>query len=108
MKPGLLLLNLGTPKSIKFSDVWAFLGEFLSDRRVITLPAGLRYLLVYGIILPFRTHKSAHAYSLIWTKSGSPLLVNSQNFKNLIQNRVGTHLTIALAMRYGKPSIKSG
>lgn len=57
MKKGLLLINLGTPSSPKKSAVRKFLREFLTDKRVIDLPAFVRYALVYGVILPFRPKK---------------------------------------------------
>ena len=106
MKQGLLLINLGTPSSTKLRHIWAFLSEFLLDRRVINLPVVLRCLLVYGIILPFRTGKSAHAYRSIWTEQGSPLLFNNQNLKSQLEKRLPSNCIIALGMRYGNPSLK--
>ena len=37
-KTGVLLLQLGTPKSPKIRDVRTYLSEFLNDPRVIDLP----------------------------------------------------------------------
>ena len=106
MKNGLLLINLGTPDSPHVGAVTRYLREFLADKRVITLPAPLRYLLLYGVILPFRPRKSAAAYREIWTKQGSPLLINSQKVLRKLQARLGKDCKVALAMRYGKPSIE--
>ncbi len=106
MKKGLLLINLGTPSSPKKSAVRKFLREFLTDKRVIDLPAFVRYALVYGVILPFRPKKTTHAYQAIWTDKGSPLMVHSQNLQHKLQNRLGDDWTVALGMRYGKPSIE--
>ena len=78
MKRGLLLINLGSPKSPDTSAVRRYLREFLSDRRVINLPAPLRYILLYLFILPFRPRRSAEAYQEVWTPNGSPLICNSQ------------------------------
>ncbi len=105
MKYGLLLINLGTPDSPDSKAVRHYLREFLADRRVIDLPAPLRYLLLYGVILPFRPRKSAHAYQAIWTEEGSPLLVHSQDLLKKLQARLSTHCKVALGMRYGNPSI---
>lgn len=107
MKNGLLLINLGTPNSPKPSDVRRYLAEFLTDQRVITLPAPLRYLLVYGLILPFRPKRSAHAYQKIWTTKGSPLLLHSENFLHKLQLKLGDHWKVALGMRYGAPNLDS-
>ena len=106
MKPGLLVINLGTPRNCTHSAVKSYLREFLTDRRVIDLPWPLRYLLVYGLIVPFRTKKSAHAYQSIWTKQGSPLLHYSQNLVAQLET-VAEHYTVALGMRYNEPSIQS-
>lgn len=105
MKHGLLLINLGTPKNADTTSVRNYLREFLTDKRVIDLPALLRYALVYTFILPFRSRRSAHAYQSIWTEQGSPLLFHSQNLVNQLQKEVGSEHIIALGMRYGEPSI---
>ncbi|MBA2651492.1 MAG: ferrochelatase [Tatlockia sp.] len=106
MKKGLLLINLGTPDSPETSHVRRFLKEFLSDKRVIDLAAWLRYPLVYGTILPFRPKQTAKAYQAIWTKEGSPLLLNSLSLKNKVQAHLGLGWQVGLGMRYGKPSLK--
>jgi len=106
MKNGLLLINLGTPDHADTSSVRKYLCEFLADKRVITLPAPLRYLLLYGLILPFRAPKTAHAYQAIWTEEGSPLLNNSKKLLQKLQTKLNKQCVIALGMRYGKPSIE--
>ncbi len=40
---GVLLVNLGTPDSPQTSDVRRYLNEFLTDARVIDMPAAVRY-----------------------------------------------------------------
>lgn len=106
MKKGLLLINLGTPDSPSVKDVRRYLAEFLSDWRVIDLPAPLRYLLLYAFILPFRPKQSAHAYQTIWTDQGSPLLVYSQELLKKIQIQLNESYQVSLGMRYGTPSIE--
>lgn len=105
MARGLLLINLGTPNSTDHTAVRTYLREFLVDKRVIDLPAALRYLLVYAFILPFRTKKTAQAYQKIWTTQGSPLLINSLNAMKQLASYLGSDYKIALGMRYGQPSI---
>lgn len=107
MRHGLLIINLGTPKRPDIISVGNYLREFLTDKRVINLPAFLRYLLVYFFILPFRTKRSAHAYQMIWTTEGSPLLYYSENLAKRLQEEAGSTWKIALGMRYGTPSIQS-
>ncbi len=106
MKQGLLIINLGTPDNPSISAVRRYLREFLADKRVISIPALFRYLLLYTVILPFRTRRSAHAYKSIWTSEGSPLLCNSRKLANKLQSQLGAHCKIVLGMRYGKPSIQ--
>ncbi|MBC7412924.1 MAG: ferrochelatase, partial [Bacteroidia bacterium] len=66
-KTGVLLINLGTPKSPSTGDVRRYLREFLDDERVIDVPYILRKILVHGIIAPFRAPKSAKLYKEVWT-----------------------------------------
>jgi len=66
-RKGILLLNLGSPKSTSVPDVRNYLREFLNDDRVIDYPAPLRWLLLEGIILRTRPKKSAAAYASVWT-----------------------------------------
>jgi ferrochelatase len=58
-KKGVLLINLGTPKSLSVKDVGIYLFEFLNDPRVIDLPWIFRKLLVNILIVPFRMFSSA-------------------------------------------------
>ncbi|MDF1677101.1 MAG: ferrochelatase [Legionellaceae bacterium] len=106
MKKGVLLIQLGTPEAPTTSSVRHYLRLFLSDKRVIDIPAPIRYLLLYFIILPFRSKQSAKAYQSIWTQEGSPLRVLSNNLAEKLQQKYAqTHL-IAHGMRYGTPTLK--
>lgn len=105
---GVLLVNLGTPDSPRTGDVRRYLREFLSDPRVIDVPAIPRALLLNLVILPLRPAKSAEAYRKIWTERGSPLLVIGEEFTRDVQIALGPSTPVILAMRYGRPSIASG
>ena len=61
-KTGVLIVNLGTPDSYEVSDVRRYLRQFLMDGRVIDIPFIPRFLLVNGIIAPFRAPKLANSY----------------------------------------------
>ena len=106
-KIGVLLINLGTPNSPEKKQVRQYLQEFLSDKRVIDIPWIFRILLLYCIILPFRTKKSAKAYKKIWLKEGSPLFVHSKNLVENVQVCLGENYIVELAMRYQHPSINN-
>ena len=103
---GILIINLGSPDAPTPEAVKPYLDEFLMDERVIDLPYLLRAFVVKGIILNTRPKKTAKAYSKIWWEGGSPLLVISERTQAKIQAR--TSAPVALAMRYGNPSIQAG
>lgn len=104
---GLIVVNLGTPESPSPYDVKLYLKEFLSDRRVIEIPAIIWQIILRGIILNTRPKKSAEAYSKVWTEDGSPLLVITRNQAKELQKRLGEKVMVRHAMRYGNPSIPS-
>lgn len=104
-KQGVLLLNLGSPDSTEVADVRRYLREFLSDERVIDIPAPIRKLILNLFILPFRPRQSAEAYEEIWTDEGSPLIVMTYRCAELLQERM--KMPVEVGMRYGNPSTKS-
>jgi len=106
-KKGVLLVNLGTPDSPEVSDVRRYLDEFLMDERVIDINAFNRTLLVKGIIVPFRSPKTAKLYKEIWDENGSPLLYYSKIQAALVQQQLGPDYHVELAMRYQSPSIET-
>lgn len=106
-KKGILLVNLGTPDSPKTSDVRKYLREFLSDPRVLDINGVLRYILVNGVIAPFRSPNSAKSYKEIWTENGSPLLHYSKLQQQKLQAKLGSNYVVELAMRYQSPSIEA-
>lgn len=107
-KKGVLLVNLGTPRSSRLKDVYRYLTEFLTDGRVIDFSWLKRQLLVRGIIIPFRIRQSTKQYQELWTKEGSPLLVHSKALQKELQKELGDSFRVSLAMRYQEPSILQG
>ena len=105
-KTGVLLVNLGTPDRPVCPGLRDYLGEFLMDPRVIELPKLFRAILVKGIIVNFRSHKSAATYREIWTEDGSPLLINSLSLGEKTAERLGDNFDLEVAMRYGNPSVE--
>lgn len=104
---GVLLVNLGTPDSPQTSDVRRYLNEFLTDGRVIDMPAAVRYPLFQGIVVPLRAPKSAKIYQLLWdAERGSPLLYHGLDLQKLVQEKLGTEYVVAFGMRYQNPSIE--
>lgn len=114
---GILLVNLGTPDAPTTSAVRKYLAEFLSDRRVVEIPALVWKLILHGVILRVRPAKSAKKYASIWMKEGAPLLVWSERQAQYLRGSLGEqmkaiglppdHVAIEVAMRYGNPGIAS-
>ncbi len=112
-----LLCNLGTPDAPTASALRRYLGEFLSDHRVVEIPKIIWWLILHGIILRFRPAKSAKKYESIWIApgidgkgGGSPLRVWSEKNALLLQGSLaqrGHRVRVLLGMRYGNPSIPS-
>ncbi len=106
-RTGVLVVNLGTPDSPTRGDVYRYLREFLTDRRVIDYPWVARQALVQGVIAPFRSGSSAKLYQKLWTEAGSPLKVFGESLVEQLQPRLGEQYIVRLAMRYQSPSIES-
>lgn len=103
---GVLLINLGTPEAPTAGAVKTYLKQFLSDRRVIEIPALLWQPLLRGVILNTRPKKSAEAYSKVWTENGSPLADITARQAEAMAAKVGENVVVEYAMRYGSPSIE--
>lgn len=107
-RSAVLFCNLGTPDTPSTKDVRRFLHEFLSDPRVVEIPRLLWWLILHGVILPFRPAKSAAKYASIWTPEGSPLKVWTEKQAKLLQGWLaqrGHDVRVRYAMRYGSTSI---
>ena len=107
-KLGILLLNLGSPSAPKKKAVHTYLQDFLSDKRVVELPAFLWQPILKGIILPFRSAKSAKKYQHIWQPEGAPLVTHTKKQADLLQSALNNdHIIVDFAMTYGQPTIES-
>jgi len=104
-KKAVLLANLGSPDQPDTESVRRYLNQFLMDPYVIQLPWILRRLIVSLFVLPRRPKESAKAYQSVWLNEGSPLVVLSERLKHALQAQLD--MPVAMAMRYGKPSIES-
>jgi ferrochelatase len=105
-RTGVLLINLGSPEAPTPGAVRRFLREFLSDPRVLDMPAAARWLLLNAVILPFRPRRSAQAYRKIWLPQGAPLLVHGRALREAVATVLDSPYVVELAMRYGTPSIR--
>lgn len=112
-RTAIVLINLGTPEAPTPDAVRRYLGEFLSDPRVVEIPAALWKPLLHGVILRTRPRASAAKYAAIWSSDGSPLKVYTERQAKLLQGLLGesaiaagqTPPIVRYAMRYGQPAI---
>lgn len=107
-RTAVLLINLGTPQAPTAAALRRYLSEFLSDPRVVEIPAPIWKLILHGIILRVRPAKSAKKYASVWMPEGSPLMVYSRRQQLALAQTLkqrGLNVEVALAMRYGEPSI---
>jgi ferrochelatase len=105
---GILLVNLGTPDAATPRALRRYLGEFLSDPRVIEIPRAAWWPILHGIVLRTRPAKSARKYAKIWTPEGSPLTVITARQAALLRGWLGergVRVDVRWAMRYGRPAM---
>jgi ferrochelatase len=106
---GVLLVNLGTPEAATPSAVRAYLGEFLSDPRVVEIPRVLWLPILHLFVLNTRPRDSARRYAQVWMSEGSPLKVHTQRQATMLHGYLGERIkvpfVVGYAMRYGHPSI---
>ena len=109
-KIGVLIANLGTPDATDYWSMRRYLGEFLSDRRVIDYSPWLWQPLLQLIILTSRPFRSGAAYKSIWNEEAneSPLMtITKQQTAKIsaeIKQLYGDQVVVDYCMRYGNPS----
>ena len=112
-KVGILLANLGTPDNYDYWSMRRYLGEFLSDRRVIDYSPWIWQPLLQLVILSKRPFSSGAAYKSIWNEDQgeSPLMTitkaQTAKIKAEMEARYGDQVLVDFCMRYGNPSTKS-
>jgi len=112
-KIGVLLANLGTPDNYDYWSMRRYLSEFLSDQRVVDLPAWKWQPILQLIILTKRPFSSGAAYKSIWNedKNESPLLTITRDqttaIADALHSEYGDQVMVDFCMRYGNPSTKS-
>lgn len=105
-KMGVLLTNTGTPDAPTPRAVARYLREFLSDKRIVKLPRLLWLPILYGLVLPFRSKKSAALYRKIWSSTGdSPMRMYMRELAAACKTSL--ECPVEIGMHYGNPSIAS-
>jgi len=108
-KVGLLLVNLGSPDAPDAPAVRQYLDQFLSDRRVVEIPAFLWQPLLQLVILNTRPKTTAANYAKIWDREAneSPLKLITRRQAEGLAGAFGANVIVDHAMRYGNPSMES-
>ncbi len=109
-KVGVLLANLGTPDGTDYWSMRRYLGEFLSDKRVVDYSAWVWQPLLQLVILTKRPFSSGAAYKSIWYEEAneSPLLTITKKqtsaMKKQLNDVYGDDVIVDFSMRYRNPS----
>ncbi len=110
---GVILANLGTPDGTDYWSMRRYLGEFLSDERVIDYPRWKWQPLLQTVILARRPFSSGRNYAGIWNTEldESPLLTITRAQTAAVAEGLarahGDRIRVDFAMRYGNPSTES-
>lgn len=102
---GVVLAQVGTPGRLDTKEIRRYLGEFLSDERIVDLPRWRWKPILHGIVLRVRPRHVKKFYGEIWTDEGSPLLVTSRAQRDGVQQRLGDGFRVELGLAYSKPGI---
>ncbi|QQA42911.1 ferrochelatase [Pelagovum pacificum] len=112
-KVGILLANLGTPDATDYWSMRRYLGEFLSDKRVIDYASWKWQPILQLIVLTKRPFSSGAAYRTIWNNEAdeSPLMTITKDqtakIGDALKERYGDDVVVDFCMRYGNPSTES-
>lgn len=110
---GVLLANLGTPDGTDYWSMRRYLGEFLSDKRVIDYPSWKWQPILQLIVLSKRPFSSGAAYRTIWNNEAdeSPLMTITKSqvakIAGSLESMYGNAVMVDYCMRYGNPSTAS-
>jgi ferrochelatase len=107
---GVLLVNLGSPRTPTPRGVARFLREFLLDPRVVELPRPLWWCILNGLVIPLRAARVARVYRSIWMPDGAPLRVYTERLTAAVgrcfpQRPDAPRVLVCCAMTYGGPSV---
>ena len=107
-KTGIILVNTGSPDAPTEEAVRSYLGSFLMDPRLVSVPRPIWKQILNRKILPTRSSVSAEKYKLIWedegTPAGSPLnRAHEATAAGLAELLRGEGITVRAAMCYAPP-----
>lgn len=92
MKKLLIISQIGSPDAPEAKSVGKYLKKFLMDPRIITAPFLIRWFLVHVLIVPRRRFASAEKYHNIWSKQGSPLVLETLSFAEKLKRLLNKNI----------------
>src|SRR5436189_98969 len=102
---GILIVQLGTPDAPTAEALRPYLRKFLSDPRVIEVPAWKWRIILNLFILPRRPAQSAAKYARIWDPlTGSPLMHWTKRQTSLVQ-QCFPDVPVRFGMQVGNPPV---
>lgn len=105
----IILVNLGTPDAPTAPAVRRYLRQFLSDPRVIEIPALLWAVILNLFVLPLRPKRVAKAYASIWQDDSPMRSILKQQCvllqRQLLDQFPGLDVQVVPAMTYGQPGL---
>lgn len=106
---GVILTNLGTPDATDYWSMRRYLGEFLSDPRIIEVNKFIWQPILNAFVLTTRPQKSGANYDKIWNreKNESPLRTITRDQSDRLAAMLADvpEVMVDWAMRYGTPSV---
>lgn len=109
-KLGIVIANTGSPTAPTPKAVKQYLSEFLMDPRIVPMNKLCWWMILHCFILPKRSVASAEKYQKIWSKDGSPLIIEQDKLAKKLEvklQQTGFDYCAASAMSYGEPSYES-
>lgn len=110
-RPGVLLVNTGTPEVPRPRAVRTYLAKFLMDKRIAPMNRVGWWFILHLFILPKRGRASAEKYQKIWTDEGSPFVIAHQKLEvglNASYEQQGVDAVVRYAMSYSSPTVLEG
>lgn len=100
---GAIIVALGSPTELSQEAIAEFLGEFLSDQRVVDLPSVIWQPILRGPLLHRRPAEVREQYEHIWMPGGSPLRVHTQAQTAALAHAL-PDVDVRYAYQYGDPN----
>jgi ferrochelatase len=106
-RTGVIVCNIGSPKTTSTADVRTYLSRFLGDDRVLDITPAWKKWLVLNIILLVRPKDSAENYKKVWDEErGSPLKYLTDDLVQGLQDKLGDDYDVQTGMSFSDPLIK--